>query len=113
MTEQYLGWALVVGIALGGLLVWLILGRLSRRTDDVSPEERAEEARWISRVIETRGGVAPVALVDEVLALHDEYLAGPPLDVRARSARSTRDFRPPAAVPAPGSELAGEDRDVV
>ena len=111
MTEQYLGWALVVGVALGGLMVWLILGRLSRRTDDVSPEERAVEARWVSRTIEDRGGVAPVALVDEVLGLHDEYLAGPPLEVRARLRREVPPSRQPT--PALGSELAGEDRDLV
>jgi hypothetical protein len=82
VTEQYIGWALVVGGVLGGALVWFIVGRLPRKTEDVPPAERREEASWISRVIESRGGVAPPALVDEVLELHAEYLAGPALDVR-------------------------------
>jgi hypothetical protein len=82
VTEQYIGWALAVGGVLGGALVWFILGRLPRRTEDVGPAERREEALWIARVIESRGGVAPPALVDEVLELHGDYLAGPPLDVR-------------------------------
>ena len=110
MTEQYLGWALVVGVCLGGLMVWLILGRLSRRADDVGPEERGVEARWISRSIEGRGGVAPVALVEEVLGLHDDYLAGPPLEVRARLRREVPRARHPAQEG--GSELAGQDRDL-
>ena len=82
MTEQYIGWALVVGIALGAAVVWFVLGRLPRRSEDVTVEERAAEARWISQAIESRGGIAPPALVDEVLELHTRYLEGPPLDVR-------------------------------
>lgn len=82
MTEQYIGWALVVGITLGAAAVWFVMGRLPRRSDDVTAEERAEEARWISRAIELRGGFAPPALVDEVLELHGRYLEGPALQVQ-------------------------------
>jgi hypothetical protein len=107
MTEQYLGWALVVGVVLGGALVWFVIGRLPRRTDDVSREERRHEAEWIARVVEARGGVAPPALVDEILELHADYLAGPPLELRPDplSGRSRRPRH--AAVHAPaGSELS-------
>lgn len=76
MAEPYLVWALAVGIAMGGAAVWFLLGRLPRRSDDVAPEELPEEAAWISRTIETRGGVAPAALVEEVLQLHLDYVAG-------------------------------------
>ena len=79
MTESYLVWALAVGIAIGGALVWFLVGRLPRRTDDIAPEEVAEEAYWISATIERRGGVAPAALVEEVLELHLDYVAGAPL----------------------------------
>ncbi|HSH22054.1 MAG TPA: hypothetical protein VK992_05550 [Candidatus Caenarcaniphilales bacterium] len=106
MTEQYLGWALVVGIAVGASLVWFVVGRLPRRSDDVGDEERAEEARWISRVIEARGGLAPPELVDEVLELHAQYLDGPPLEVRP-------DARPVAPlVPADDVDAERADRAV-
>lgn len=81
MAEPYLVWALIVGIAVGGAVVWFLLGRLPRRSDDVAPEELTAEADWISRTIEVRGGVAPVELVEEVLELHLRYAAGEPVDV--------------------------------
>lgn len=81
MTEQYIFWALVVGIVMGAAIYWFAFGRLARRTDDLTPGERKAEAAWIGRTIEARGGVAPADLVDEVLELHAAYLAGPALDV--------------------------------
>jgi HAMP domain-containing protein len=81
MTEQYIVWALVVGIVVGAALYWFALGRLPRTTDDVTPAERVVEAGWISRTIENRGGVAPTDLVEEVLDLHSTYLAGPALEL--------------------------------
>ena len=75
MTEQYIGWALMVGLALGGALVWFAVGRIPRGTGDVPPDERPAEAEWISQAINGRGGQAPVDLVDEVLELHADYLA--------------------------------------
>ena len=74
MTEQYIGWALVLGLAVGGVLVWFAVGRLPRSGEEVPPEERSAEAAWISRVIDERGGTAPPDLVEEVLDLHVEYL---------------------------------------
>ncbi|CAN5822398.1 hypothetical protein BH24CHL5_BH24CHL5_13160 [soil metagenome] len=74
MTEQYIGWALVVGLVIGGALVWFAIGRLPRSGEEVPADERAAEAGWISRAINTRGGMAPADLVEEVLELHVEYL---------------------------------------
>ena len=74
MTAQYIGWALVVGLAIGGALVWFAIGRLPRSGDEVPDRERAAEAAWISRTIDARGGMAPADLVEEVLELHTEYL---------------------------------------
>jgi hypothetical protein len=72
--EQYVGWALFVGLAIGGALVWFAIGRLPRSGEEIPPDERAAEASWISETINERGGAAPVELVDEVLELHAEYL---------------------------------------
>lgn len=74
MTEQYIGWALVLGLVIGGALVWFAVGRLPRSGEEIPDDERAAEAAWISRVIEDRGGKAPPDLVEEVLELHVEYL---------------------------------------
>jgi hypothetical protein len=74
MPEQYIGWALVVGLVIGGALVWFAVGRLPRSGEEVPARERAAEAEWISRTINKRGGVAPTDLVEEVLELHTEYL---------------------------------------
>jgi hypothetical protein len=74
MTEQYIGWALVLGLVVGGALVWFAVGRLPRSGEEMSQDERLSEAAWISDTIETRGGKAPPDLVDEVLDLHLRYL---------------------------------------
>lgn len=74
MTEQYIGWALVLGLTVGGVLVWFAIGRLPRSGDELPPEERAAEAIWIRDSIAERGGLAPPDLVEEVLELHAEYL---------------------------------------
>ena len=74
MPEQYIGWALVMGLVIGGALVWFAVGRLPRSGEEIPMRERASEAEWISRTITKRGGVAPPDLVEEVLELHTEYL---------------------------------------
>jgi hypothetical protein len=77
MTEPYILWALVVGFAIGVALTWFALGRLARKSDDVGPEERLLEASWISSTITGRGQHASEEVVEEVLRLHEAYLAGP------------------------------------
>ena len=74
MTAQYIGWALVLGLAIGGALVWFAVGRLPRSGDEVPESERHSEAEWISRTINRRGGMAPNDLVEEILTLHSDYL---------------------------------------
>jgi len=74
MTEQYVGWALLVGLAIGGALVWFAIGKLPRSGEEIPPEERAAEAASISEIINSRGGMAPKDLVEEVLELHAEHL---------------------------------------
>ena len=74
MTEQYIGWALVVGLAIGGALVWFAIGRLPRGSEEIPPDELKAESAWISETINERGGLAPEDLVEEVLELHVEYL---------------------------------------
>ena len=105
MTEQYIVWALVVGICVGAALYWFAFGRMPRRTDDLTPAEREAESAWISRTIQQRGGVAPPDLVDEVLDLHASYLNGPALEVP-----ETITIEPDAAPVAPANQQADEPR---
>lgn len=93
MNNGFQWWLVILGIGLGAGLLWLVLGRLPRQDDDIGTMERGAEAIWISRTIESGGGIAPVALVEEILDLHGTYLEGPPLLVE------------PAADP-PGSPIA-------
>lgn len=81
MVEQYLIWVLLLGIALGAAGTWFVIGRLPRRTDDISAPELVAESEWISQTIDQRGGAAPVPLVEEVLELHVEYIGGEPFDL--------------------------------
>jgi hypothetical protein len=74
MNGQYAWWFLVVGLCVGGALVWLVRGQMAREEDDVAESERVPEAQWISRTIERAGGIAPADLVVQVLALHRSYL---------------------------------------
>ena len=109
MSEQYIVWALVVGVVVGAAIYWFALGRLPRTTDDLTPAERVAEAGWISRGIEDRGGVAPVDLVEEVLDMHSTYLSGPALEVAYVADPPTT---PADDEPAPPATLPeGEPRD--
>ena len=80
MNDEFQWWLVLVGMGLGGGLVWLLLARLPRNDEDVEAAELKREAEWISAVVADRGGVAPSLLVEEILELHREYLAGPPID---------------------------------
>lgn len=75
MNDGFAWWLIVLGIAIGVGLVWLFVVRLPRTDADVGASETPIEAEWISRNIETYGGLAPQPLVEEVLELHRQYLA--------------------------------------
>jgi hypothetical protein len=82
MIDAWMLWILLVGIAIGLLSAWLVLGRLPRDETDVTISERRDEAAWIGHTIERHGGVAPQSLVEEVLQLHQAYLRNPSLQGR-------------------------------
>ncbi|MGD8485232.1 MAG: hypothetical protein PVH07_01215 [Chloroflexota bacterium] len=113
MIEGWALWLFIVGFAAGVAVVAVLLWRLPRREDDLADEERRVEAGWIADIIERHGGVAPQALVEEVLDLHQAYLraprapgpppggAPPPLPPPGAPGR-TASAPPPAAPPPPG-----------
>lgn len=69
-------WLLVLGIAAGAAVTWVVIGTIARNDDEVAVEEQAAEAEWIARTIEEHGGRAPTQLVTQILALHRRYLQG-------------------------------------
>lgn len=71
-------WLLIVGIAAGAAVTWLIIGTVSRSDDEIARAEQATEAVWIAQIIEEHGGRAPVALVEQILELHRRYRRGGP-----------------------------------
>lgn len=91
VIDAWMLWVLLVGFVGGGLVTGLVMARLPRGEDDVSLSERPAEAAWISGTIERHGGIAPASLVEEVLDLHQAYLAD------ARLARAARGVVPPDA----------------
>jgi hypothetical protein len=114
MNNGFQWWLVIVGIGLGAGLLWLVLGRLPRQDDDVGPRERSVEAMWISQTIETGGGIAPVALVEEVLELHASYLEGPALVVgsaaplEVQPADGSDDRMEPVEVPPAARDSVGD-----
>jgi hypothetical protein len=80
MNDGFAWWLVILGVAVGVAVVWLIMARLPRSEDDVDDEELVREAGWISRTINAYGGVAPQPLVEEVLELHRQYLDGSSLE---------------------------------
>jgi hypothetical protein len=75
MNDGFAWWLIVLGIAIGVGLVWLFLVKLPRTESDVDDSEMVAEAVWISQTIENYGGVAPQALVEEILEMHRQYLS--------------------------------------
>jgi hypothetical protein len=98
MNDGFSWWLVLLGIAVGIGLVWLVTVRLPRSESDVSDDEIAEEAGWISQTVESAGGIAPRDLVHEVLDLHRQYLAGE---------RTMTSVPPPERTWAPDASAAG------
>jgi hypothetical protein len=117
MNDGYAWWLVIVGIAVGLALAWLVAGRLPRREDDVDEDERIAEADWISRSLESAGGNAPVPLVEQVLELHARYLesgsALSPLPSGAFRADEHEAWqpRPGTGQPAPRPPTGGDSAD--
>lgn len=114
MIESWVLWLVLVGLAVGVAVAWLLVVRLPRDEDDVGAAERQAEAEWIAAIIERHGGVAPRPFVEEVLELHQAYLreprppeppapafrtAPPPADPRPAPGQSPAAIAPAGGVP--------------
>ncbi len=77
-------WLIIVGLAIGAGLAWLVMLDLRRRDDDIAAGESRAEAGWIADTLRSREIAADAEAVEEVLRLHRAYLAGIPDDSALR-----------------------------
>jgi hypothetical protein len=104
VNAEFNWWLLIVGLVVGGGLVWFVLLDSRRREIDVDDEERPREAAWLSAMLDDEGHEVTPEAADRLLVLHRAYLEAPPPD------------DPPAVVSdgsvvdAPASEPADDDR---
>lgn len=80
MNTEFNWWLLIVGLAVGAALVWLVIADSTRREADLDERERADEAVWIAARLGSRGAPVPPERIEAILRLHRDYLAGPPPD---------------------------------
>ena len=85
MNTEFNWWLLIVGLAIGAGLVWLVLLDSRRREDEVTAAERATESVWLADLLADAGTPLSPAVVRRVLDLHGEYLAMAPPDAGAMS----------------------------
>jgi hypothetical protein len=73
-------WLLILGLVVGGGLVYLVLAEARRREVDEEAVELPAEATWIAARLAERGARIKPELVLEVLHEHRAYLDLPPPD---------------------------------
>ncbi len=100
MNAEFQWWLLLVGLAIGAILVFLVMADFSRAADEQADAELAHEADWIAAQLGSAEGPLDPALVEDVLRLNREWLAGPAM--QAAELETAVDVPPaPAAPPAP------------
>ena len=80
MNTEFNWWLLIVGLAIGAAVVWLVLADSRRREVDITERERESEARWIGESMRAAGRRIDDADALDILRLHDAYLAASPPD---------------------------------
>ena len=77
MNAEFQWWLLFVGLVIGALLVFLVMADFSRSIEEQSDAELVREAAWINGLLAPGDGRADPALIEDVLRLNREWLAGP------------------------------------
>lgn len=79
MSADFNWWLLIVGLVAGGALTWLVIADSGRRDAEISDEELAAEAGWISRSLDEP--LLDAVVTERVLRAHRRYLGFPPPDL--------------------------------
>jgi hypothetical protein len=79
MNAEFQWWLLLVGLVIGALLVFLVMVDFSRSSEEQAEAELVKEAEWISGLLRSSDGEIEPALIEEILRLNREWLAGPAL----------------------------------
>ena len=96
MNAEFNVWLLIVGLVLGGGLVWLVVMDSRRRESEIDADELPREAAWLSATLRDDGfDVSPEA-AERLLLLHRTYLAAPPPDGAMGPPETERAFSEPA-----------------
>ena len=106
MNAEFNWWLLIVGLVIGGGLVWLVLLDSRRREDEISAQEQAAEATWLADALAEEGTTLSPAIAERVLQLHAEYLATSQQPVEAPATEQTV---PTARPVASGSDSFADD----
>jgi hypothetical protein len=80
VNAEFDWWLLIVGLVVGGGLVWFVVADSRRRESDVDARERPREALWLSSVLERDGYRVDAVVAERMLVLHQAYLAAVPPD---------------------------------
>lgn len=95
-------WLLLLGLAAGAVLAWLVLADSDRRDAEVGDEEIAAEAGWIARTLADGPTSLDAERAEAVLRAHRRYLAFPPPDALVDPDELVP-FEPPVQGPPPGN----------
>ncbi len=80
MNAEFNVWLLIVGLVLGGGLVWLVVMDSRRRESEIDAVELPREAAWLSVALRDDGFEVGPEAAERLLLLHGTYLAAPPPD---------------------------------
>jgi hypothetical protein len=78
VSAEFNWWLLIVGVAVGGALTWLVLADMNRRDQEIGDEELKAEAGWMAQSLGEPHVDADLA--ERLLRAHRRYLGFPPPD---------------------------------
>jgi hypothetical protein len=75
MISEFNWWLLLLGLAVGGGLTWLVLTESRRREQDLEERDLADETVWLGERLAEEGRPLSPDMIERVVQLHREYLA--------------------------------------